>query len=171
MDVDAGPRVGDLGQETRQDRHLEDVQHVSDPVDRDREEAWIGGDDLVDRLGRRIAGQDRLAVLEEAGVHVGERIRERRNHSLGGRRVGERLDKPTEIAAGEDEAGGNVVGRRGRVVRQLREQDPEQAVGEGGHVALERVDAAVLGTAPGECGREGVVALVVDVDGHRSPLT
>ena len=139
---------------------------MGDPVDRDGEEARVRGDHLVDGFGGRVAGTDRLGVEDEAGVDLRQRFREGVDDA---RRVGlpgERCDETAQVAAGEDQAGGELVRARGGVVGELREEDAEQAVRERGDVALERVEAAVLGAARGEELRERVLAVVVGGRGH-----
>ena len=106
--------------------HAEVVDRVGDPVDRDGEEARVGRDDLVDGLGRRVAGTDRLGVEDEAGVDLRQRCREGVDDA---RRVGlsgERLDEPRRSRRARTSAGGQLVRAGGGVVGELREEDAEQ---------------------------------------------
>ena len=166
MDVDAGPRVGHLGQQARQDRARPARGRVGDAMDRDGQEARVRQDDLVHALGRGVAGADRVGVEDEPGVDLGQRLREGVHDP---RRVGlpgERCHETAQVAAGEDQVGGQLVRAGGGVVGELREQDAEEPVRERGDVALERIEAAVLGAPGGEELRELVLAVVVGGRGH-----
>ena len=62
MDVDAGARVGPLGHHARDERHLEPVQEVGQPVDGHRLQARVAEDHLVERAHGRVAVVGRLHV-------------------------------------------------------------------------------------------------------------
>ena len=110
--------------------------------------------------------RDRLGVEDEAGVDLGQRFREGVHDA---RRVGlpgERCDETAQVAAGDDEVSRQLVRAGGGVVGELREEDAEEPVRERGDVALERIEAAVLGAARGEELRERVLAVVLGGRGH-----
>ena len=113
MDVDAGARVGDLGQQPGQDGDALGVELVRDPVDRGGEEARIRGDHLVDALRRRIARDDRVGVKAQPVVDPRKSCREVGHDVVDPARVDERLEEAAEVAPDEGQAGLQLVGRRG----------------------------------------------------------
>ncbi len=106
--------------------HAEVVDRVGDPVDGDGQEARVRRDHLVDGFGGRVAGTDRLGVEDEAGVDLRQRLREGVDDARRVRLPGERCDETAQVAAGEDQAGGELVRARGGVIGELREEDAEE---------------------------------------------
>ena len=73
VDVDAGARVRVLGQHARHHLGPERQQAMRDAVDRDRVQARVAGDDLVDAAGRRILVVGGQHVLGQQRPHLGQR--------------------------------------------------------------------------------------------------
>ena len=76
MNVDAGAAVGPLGHHPRNERHVQLVQHVGQPIDGDRLEARIAEDHFVERLARRVAVVGGLHVERQNLANVGQSARE-----------------------------------------------------------------------------------------------
>ena len=65
VDVDAGRRVGDFIDESRQQRHAQLVQRMREPVMHHRQHAGVAQQDLGDVLRGRIACIGRLDIADE----------------------------------------------------------------------------------------------------------
>ena len=72
VDVDAGPPVGPFRHHPRDERHLEPVEEMGEPMDRHRLEAGIAEDDLVERPHGGIAVERRLNVGRQNAPNVGD---------------------------------------------------------------------------------------------------
>ena len=78
VDVGAALRVRPLAHDPRHERHAHHVELVRDAVDRDREEARVGEDDLVEARRRGVAVVGGLHVLDERLADRREALEERR---------------------------------------------------------------------------------------------
>ena len=76
VDVDTGLRVGILRHDTRDERHLSQIEFMSDSIDEDCVESRIGGDDCLLAQGRRVAVVAGLNVGHEHSLDPWELRRE-----------------------------------------------------------------------------------------------
>src|SRR5688572_11283967 len=65
VDVDAGPPVRVLGDEARQQRHVERIEDVRDAMARDREHAGVGVERLDGMTAGRVVAPGRARVVED----------------------------------------------------------------------------------------------------------
>ena len=74
MDVDARSTVSPLGKHSRDQRNVEFLQLVSDPVNGDRFQAWVAENDLVRGLRSGVAIVSRLHVAGQNAAQIGDRF-------------------------------------------------------------------------------------------------
>ena len=153
VDVDAGAAVGVGGDHPRERAGPLGEERVRDPVCGDRVEAGVVADHLGAAMGGGVAVDDRLRVLVEAGVEVGQAGEEAaRERGRAFRRVGAFTEQLGELAAqGLGLLAQGVQGREA-VPGELGEREAEQVVEPGGDVAGGR--AAVAGAMGGEATAE-----------------
>ena len=140
---------------------------MGDPVDGDREKARVRRDHLVEALGGGVALRDRLRILLEPVVDVGQGGGERVHDPVGLARLRERRHEPAKVAHGQREPCLQLVGSAGRALGELSEEDPQQLVDEDGDVALERESPITRQSLLGKERGEGVDAIVRLAHGHR----
>ncbi|MGC3998786.1 MAG: hypothetical protein QM767_15555 [Anaeromyxobacter sp.] len=150
VDVDAGERVGVLGDDARDERHLEPLQRVGDPLVGDGQHARVGEDGLVAGLEGRVA----LVGGLDVGGHQPADLRQLGQQPLGGRLGG------LEAMA----AGVHVVPLgEGDAAPELLLQRPH---GPGQRGADEVVQALVVEVAGAEVAREKDRAQVLHHPDH-----
>jgi hypothetical protein len=72
VDVDAGGRVGEFGDDTGQQRHAEPVQGMRQAVMNGRQRPWIAENDFVDTASGRISTVGGLDIAVEEDTNVGQ---------------------------------------------------------------------------------------------------
>ena len=129
VDVDAGVAVRDLGEHPRDERHLASLQLVGEAVDRDREEAGVGEDDLVDGVRGGVAVADRLGVDEQRLPDGGEVAKEPGDDVVGVGAVG--LGEPQGMGEQVAEGGelvGDVAGLAAHLGGEVGEEELQRLV-------------------------------------------
>ena len=80
VNVDAGGRVGQLGDDPRHQRRAQTVQHVRQAMMRDRRDAGIADQHLVDAARRGIALERGANIAVQQPAHVGQARGELAHH-------------------------------------------------------------------------------------------
>ena len=163
MDVDAGALVRVLGEHAREQRDLQREEHVGEALERDREHAGVGEDDLVHAARGRVA----LVGGGDVGLHQAAHFRQGAE-KLGGESVGGGngvghfpeaqalldLGREPALDLGEQlvEPRGGVGLGQAAILEEAREEEMHQvarqfidAVLRGQVGAVEVVDPAALG--------------------------
>ena len=103
MNVDAGARIGEFGDDARDDRRAEAIERVGDPVMQDRGGAGIADQHLVDAARRRVADQRGGEIGVEQAADVRQFLGEQRGDL--GRQAGVEGVRGLVLPIGELDAG------------------------------------------------------------------